>query len=88
LLPRINRDSASDVQIIGSRRASRQACRGANAMAEDQAGVEHVAQEPLGKPGDAVGSARRMEEHQVYVAIGGDIAATITAVGHQGDLRP
>ncbi len=59
-----------------------------HAMADDQPGVKNVAQQPLGQRRHAASDAGTMEDHQVHVAIGGDVAAPIAGVGHQGDLRP
>ena len=68
-LPPSSRDSTSDVQIIGSPQASRQACSGVRTLwPEDQAGVEHVAQQPLGQRRHAVGRRRAVQDHQVDVA--------------------
>jgi len=59
---------------------------GAHAVAEHQAGVEHVAEEALGQGGQGRDLCGRAEDHQVHVGIGGHVAAAVAAVGHQGDL--
>ena len=59
---RNSRDSTSDVQIIGSPQASRHACsRRPHAVAQAQAGVEHVAQQPLGQRRHAAAGGRADE---------------------------
>ena len=52
-----------------------------------QAGVEDVAQQPLGQRGRRASRRRLVKDHQVDVAEGGDVAPAIAAVGDQGDLR-
>ena len=58
----------------------------ADAMPEDQAHVEHVADQPLGQGEQAGGGRRPVQDHQVNVAVGGHVAAAITAVGHDRDV--
>ncbi len=57
----------------------------AHAMTEYQAGVEYVAQQSLGKGGQAPGEVRGMQDHQIHVAKRGHLAPTITPVLHQGN---
>ena len=59
-----------------------------HAVADDQAGVENVAQQPLGQRRHAAADAGAMQDHQVHVAIRGNVAPPIAGVGDQGDLRP
>ena len=60
---------------------------GPHAMAEHEAGVENVAQQPVGQRRDAVSGRRRVQQHHVDVGIGGHVAAAVAAVGDQDDLR-
>ena len=59
-----------------------------HAVADDQPGVENVAQQPLGQRGHAAADAGAMQDHQVHVAIRGDVAPPVAGVGDQGDLQP
>ncbi len=60
--------------------------RRADAVAQDQSHVEDVAQQPFGQGGDPCGRRATVQDHQVHVAIGGDVAPAVAAVDDQGHL--
>ena len=85
--PASRRESTSEVQIMASRRGQAAGLpHRADAVPQDQPRVEHVADQPLGQGEQAGGGRRPVQDHQVNVAVGGHVAAAITAVGHDGDV--
>ena len=59
----------------------------AQALAELQPGVGHVALQPAGQRKHGLVGAGGVEDHQVDVGIGRHVAAAVTAVRHQRHLR-
>ncbi len=59
---------------------------GANAVAQLQADVEHVADQPLGEREQTPGRGGTVQDHQVNVAIRGHVPAAVTAIGHHGNV--
>lgn len=87
--PSNSRASISDVQIWGS--ASAQLAgflRGADAMPQHQAHVEHITQQPFGQGGHLAGNRGRAEEHQVHVGVGRHFPPPVAAVGDKRHPRP
>ncbi len=87
-LPAKYRASTSEVQnrrVAGGQLP--RLVRSAQALTQFEAGVEHVAQQPLGQRRNQILGAGCMQDHQVDVGIGRHVATPVAPQRHQRKLR-